>query len=260
MQKELSSLTNEELLTEYQRTGKLDVKQELVMRYVYIVKSIAIQMRDVYISFAQIEDIVNEGVLVIMSALDKFDPEKNVKFETYISKRIKGMVIDMARKQDWIPRSVRKNARDIDEVTTKLYNELGRYPTPEEVAGYLHMSVEKYQEAQRKTTLYNVLSLDLVMDEGSENKRSVYLPSRDEDEQPELNFLKRESGKILAEGIKALKENEQLVISMYYVDELNMKQIAEVLSVSEPRVSQIHANAVKKLKTYLQKEYGEEKR
>ena len=76
MQKELSSLTNEELLTEYQRTGKLDVKQELVMRYVYIVKSIAIQMRDVYISFAQIEDIVNEGVLVIMSALDKFDPEK----------------------------------------------------------------------------------------------------------------------------------------------------------------------------------------
>ena len=223
MQKELSSLTNEELLTEYQRTGKLDVKQELVMRYVYIVKSIAIQMRDVYISFAQIEDIVNEGVLVIMSALDKFDPEKNVKFETYISKRIKGMVIDMARKQDWIPRSVRKNARDIDEVTTKLYNELGRYPTPEEVAGYLHMSVEKYQEAQRKTTLYNVLSLDLVLDEGSENKRSVYLPSRDEDEQPALNFLKRESGKILAEGIKALKENEQLVISMYYVDELNMK-------------------------------------
>ncbi len=135
MQKELSSLTNEELLTEYQRTGKLDVKQELVMRYVYIVKSIAIQMRDVYISFAQIEDIVNEGVLVIMSALDKFDPEKNVKFETYISKRIKGMVIDMARKQDWIPRSVRKNARDIDEVTTKLYNELGRYPTPEEIGG-----------------------------------------------------------------------------------------------------------------------------
>ena len=143
MQKELSSLTNEELLTEYQRTGKLDVKQELVMRYVYIVKSIAIQMRDVYISFAQIEDIVNEGVLVIMSALDKFDPEKNVKFETYISKRIKGMVIDMARKQDWIPRSVRKNARDIDEVTTKLYNELGRYPTPEEVAGYFHMRVGK---------------------------------------------------------------------------------------------------------------------
>ena len=164
--KQIDSLTNEELLTEYRKTGELSLKQELVMRYVYIVRSIAIQMRDVYVSFAQIEDIVNEGVLVIMSALDKFDPEKNVKFETYISKRIKGMVIDMARKQDWIPRSVRKNARDIDEVTTKLYNELGRYPTPEEIAAYLNISVEKYQEAQRKTTLYNVLSLDLVLDDG----------------------------------------------------------------------------------------------
>ena len=89
--KDFGGLTNEELLTEYQKTGELSMKQELVMRYVYIVRSIAIQMRDVYVSFAQIEDIVNEGVLVIMSALDKFDPEKNVKFETYISKRIKGI-------------------------------------------------------------------------------------------------------------------------------------------------------------------------
>lgn len=258
--KDFDGLTNEELLTEYQKTGELSMKQELVMRYVYIVRSIAIQMRDVYVSFAQIEDIVNEGVLVIMSALDKFDPEKNVKFETYISKRIKGMVIDMARKQDWIPRSVRKNARDIDEVTTKLYNELGRYPTPEEVAGHMNMSLEKYQEAQRKTTLFNVLSLDLVLDDGGESKKTVYLPSKNENEQPELNCLKKEAGEILAEGIRSLKENEQLVISLYYVEELNMKQIAEVMSISEPRVSQIHANAVKKLKTYLNKEYGEENR
>ena len=258
--KDFGGLTNEELLTEYQKTGELFMKQELVMRYVYIVRSIAIQMRDVYVSFAQIEDIVNEGVLVIMSALDKFDPEKNVKFETYISKRIKGMVIDMARKQDWIPRSVRKNARDIDEVTTKLYNELGRYPTPEEVAGHMNMSLEKYQEAQRKTTLFNVLSLDLVLDDGGESKKTVYLPSKNENEQPELNCLKKEAGEILAEGIRSLKENEQLVISLYYVEELNMKQIAEVMSISEPRVSQIHANAVKKLKTYLNKEYGEENR
>lgn len=256
----LEQLTNEELLTEYRRTNELKIKQELVMRYVYIVKSIAIQMRDVYVSFAQLDDIVNEGVLVIMNALDKFDPEKNVKFETYISKRIKGMVIDIARKQDWIPRSVRKNARDIDEVTTKLYNELGRVPTPEEVSRNMNISLEKYQEAQRKTTLYNVLSLDAVLDESGENKKAVCLPSQDEEEQPELQYLKKESSEIVAEGIKSLKENEQLVISLYYVEELNMKQIAEILHVSEPRVSQIHANAVKKLKIYLQKVYGEENR
>jgi len=256
---ELENMTNEELLTEYRKTHGLRVKQELVMRYVYIVRSIAIQMRDVYVSFAQLDDIVNEGVLVIMNALDKFDPEKNVKFETYISKRIKGMVIDIARKQDWIPRSVRKNARDIDEVTTKLYNELGRTPTPEEVSRDMNISLEKYQEAQRKTTLYNVLSLDAFLDENGENKKAIYLPSKDEDEQPELSCLRKESNEIVADGIKSLKENEQLVISLYYVEELNMKQIAEILHVSEPRVSQIHANAVKKLKIYLQKVYGEEK-
>lgn len=259
-QPDLEQLTNEELLIAYRKTNELKMKQELVMRYVYIVKSIAIQMRDVYVSFAQLDDIVNEGVLVIMNALDKFDMEKNVKFETYISKRIKGMVIDIARKQDWIPRSVKKNARDIDEVTTKLYNELGRVPTPEEIARDMNISLEKYQEAQRRTTLYNVLSLDAVLDENGENKKSVYLPSQDEEEQPELQYLKKESNGIIAEGIKSLKENEQLVISLYYVDELNMKQIAEVLEVSEPRVSQIHANAVKKLRIYLQKVYGEENR
>ena len=260
VQNSYSEMTNEELLKKYQDTRELAVKQELVMRYVYIVKSIALQMRDVYVSFAQIDDMVNEGVLVIMNALDKFDFEKNVKFETYIFKRIRGMIIDLARRQDWIPRSVRKSAKEIDNATMELYNELGRYPTPEEIAGHLNMSLEKYQEAQRKTTLFNVLSLDLVLDDGGESKKTVYLPSKNENEQPELNCLKKEAGEVLAEGIRSLKENEQMVISLYYVEELNMKQIAEVMSISEPRVSQIHANAVKKLKTYLNKEYGEENR
>ncbi len=100
----------------------------------------------------------------------------------------------------------------------------------------------------------------MVLDEGGENKKTVYLPSKNENEQPELNCLRKEAGEILVEGIRRLKENEQMVVSLYYVEELNMKQIAEVLSVSEPRVSQIHANAVKKLKMYLSKEYGEENR
>ena len=120
VQNSYSEMTNEELLKKYQDTRELAVKQELVMRYVYIVKSIALQMRDVYVSFAQIDDMVNEGVLVIMNALDKFDFEKNVKFETYIFKRIRGMIIDLARRQDWIPRSVRKSAKEIDNATIEL--------------------------------------------------------------------------------------------------------------------------------------------
>ena len=244
----------------YIKTKSPELREQLIVEYANLVNLVAGRM-GMYLGYTvEYDDLVGYGVFGLIDAIDKFDLTKNVKFETYISKRIKGMVIDMARKQDWIPRSVRKNARDIDEVTTKLYNELGRYPTPEEVAGHMNMSLEKYQEAQRKTTLFNVLSLDLVLDDGGESKKTVYLPSKNENEQPELNCLKKEAGEILAEGIRSLKENEQLVISLYYVEELNMKQIAEVMSISEPRVSQIHANAVKKLKTYLNKEYGEENR
>ena len=103
-QKQYKDQSNEELLQLYKETGSLEVKQEIVMRYIYLVKSIALQMRDIYLSFSQVDDIISEGVIAIMSAIDKFDVDKNVKFETFISKRIKGMIIDLARKQDWVPR------------------------------------------------------------------------------------------------------------------------------------------------------------
>lgn len=251
MEQDFSQYTNEELLIKYKRTKDIKVKHELVMRYMYMVKSISIQMRDVYLSFAQVEDIVNEGVLTIMSGIEKFDPELNVKFETYISKRIRGMIIDMARKQDWIPRSVRKNAKEMDQAVTELCNRLGRFPTPQETADYMNLSLEKYQEALGKTNVYNVLSLDMVLEAGSDNKKTVQLPSVNEDDQPEDHYLQEEFKQIMVEAINNLKDNEQKVISLYYMDELNMKEIAKVMNVSEPRISQIHANAIQKLRLYM---------
>ncbi len=244
--------SNETLLKLYKETNDLAVKQELVMRYVYLVRSIALQMRDIYMSFSQVDDIINEGVIVIMNAIDKFEPDKNVKFETYISKRIKGMIIDLARKQDWVPRSTRKNARDIDEAVTTLYNKNGRYPSTDEVVSHLNITHEKYQDTLRKAALFHVLSLDMVLAESQENKMNAQIPSGEEQEQPENRYLKKEMTEFLAEGIKNLKENEQLVISLYYMEELNMRQIAKVLDVSEPRISQIHTNAIRKLKQHMQ--------
>lgn len=250
--------TNEELLQLYKDTNDLEVKQELVMRYIYLIRSIAVQMKDIYASFTQIDDIINEGVLVIMAAIDKFDIEKNVKFETYISKRIKGMIIDLARKQDWVPRSTRKSARNIDEAVTILYNKLGHYPTVQEVSDYLNITPEKYQEAMRKAALFNILSLDMVLAESQENRASVKMPRGEEKEQPENQIVKKEVSEILAQGIDELKENERLVISLYYIEELNMRQIAKVMQVSEPRISQIHTNAIRKMRKYMQK-FNEER-
>lgn len=251
MDQDYSQYTNEELLIKYKRTKDIQVKHELVMRYLYMVKSISIQMRDVYLSFAQIEDIINEGVLTIMSGIEKFDPDLNVKFETYISKRIRGMIIDMARKQDWIPRSVRRNAKEMDAAVSNLCNQLGRFPSPQETAEYMNVSLEKYQEVLGKTNIYHVLSLDMVLEAGSDNKKTVQLPAGNESEQPESYYLQEEFKNVLVEGINSLKENEQKVISLYYMDELNMKEIAKVMNVSEPRISQIHSNAIQKLRQYL---------
>lgn len=251
MEQDFSQYTNEDLLIKYKRTKDIKIKHELVIRYMYMVKSISIQMRDVYLSFAQVEDIVNEGVLTIMGGIEKFDPELNVKFETYISKRIRGMIIDMARKQDWIPRSVRKNAKDLDNASMELCNRLGRIPTPKETADHMNISLDKYQEALGKTNIYSVLSLDMVLEAGSENKKVVQIPAINENDQPEDHYLQEEFKQVLVSAINNLKDNEQKVISLYYMDELNMKEIAQVMSVSEPRISQIHSNAIQKLRLYL---------
>lgn len=242
MEKDLTSKTNEELLLEYKKTKELRIKQELTLRYVPIVKRVAIQMRDVYVSFAQLDDILNEGVLAIMSAIDKYDIEKNIKFESYIAKRIRGMVIDVARKNDWIPRGARKNARNIDNVINTLYNEIGREPTEQEIADYLGMSVAKYNEELKKANIYHVLSLDMVLDESSDRNWGG-VPSGDPSALPEQKLLEQEQKEHLVEGIKQLRENEQMVISLYYQKEVNIKTIAQIMKVSEPRISQIHGNA-----------------
>lgn len=252
MQDSFSDKNNEELLLEYKATQDLKIKQELTLRYLPIVKRVAIQMRDVYVSFAQLDDIVNEGVLAIMTAIDKFDPAMNVKFESYIAKRIRGLVIDIARKRDWVPRGTRKSVKNIDIVTNNLYNELCREPSDQEIADELHITKEQYYEELRKNNLFHVVSLDVILDESADRSYMGDIPAGDESTIPENRYLEEELKEHLKEGIRRLRENEQLVISLYYQQEINIKAIAQIMRVSEPRVSQIHGNALKKLRQYME--------
>lgn len=252
--RQFAEKSNEELLEQYCKTGSLEIKQELVLRYLYVIRSAAIRMRDVYMSFAQLEDIINEGVIMLMNALDKFDPEKNVKFETYVSKRVRGMIIDLARRQDWVPRSTRRNAKAIQEASDQLTAEYGRRPEDHEMAEHLGVTTEKFREINSKIGLFSVVSLDMMLDGASENKQAVSIPSDVVSEQPEEYYLENEFKEMLADGVRSLKEKEQMVISLYYMEELNMKQIADVMEVSEPRISQIHASAIRKLKEYMENE------
>lgn len=239
--------TNEELLLLFSQTKRHDVKCELVLRYINIVRSVAIQMRNAFLSFADVDDIMNEGVLVLMSAVERFDPGLNIKFETYISKRIRGMIIDLARKNDWVPRNVRKKVKTIDIVTAQLYNEKGELPTEEEIAQKCELTVEQYREYIQQQSVFSILSLDSMMEE-TENTIALQIKAKDGNTVPEFNILKDEMKNILSSAVDKLNDKEKTVISLYYVDELNMKEIAGVLNVSEPRISQIHSKALMKLR------------
>jgi len=252
---QLEEKTNEELFALYKETHSQEVKQELTMRYVYIVRSIAYQMREMYNDFMQTDDIVNEGVIEIMRAIERYDESKDNKFETFISRRIRGMVIDMMRKNDWLPRNFHKDSRSIEAANLELNNRLGRAPTDEELADYLNMNVKKLQKIQRMSNMVNVLSLDMTYDEG--NETLLQIPSEDHSTQPEFSFMQKENVRALTAAIESLQEKEKLVISLYYVEELNMNQIAEVMEVSQPRVSQLHSIAIRKLRKYMG-EHGED--
>ena len=249
--RELESKTSEELLSDYRHSKDHMIKQEIVMRYVPMVRVIALSMKEVYSGFAQIDDIVNEGVIALMKSIDKYDPEKNVKFDTYINKRIKGLIIDMARKQDWVPRSIRKSAKELSEAVNQLYTELGRMPGDEEIAEHMNLTIEQYREKVSKSNFFGILSLEVITEENGEARKTAKLPADDIKNTPEHILISSEMDSELRKGIEVLRDREKQVITMYYNKNLNMREIAEHLEISEPRVSQIHANALRKLRNEM---------
>ena len=248
---EIEAMATPELLSLYKQTGDETLKWPLVLRYEGLIKSAALQTRGVYSSFAQVDDIVSEGILTLLSSVDKFDPDKGIKFETYVAKRIRGMVIDLARKQDWLPRNIRQRAKEIDAAVSNLANELGRFPTDHEVAGRLGISTDKYQKEAARVALSNTLSLDALMEARDLEGHRFEVSSEDPTIQPETVLEDQEVQETLAQGIAALQENEQIVLSLYYEKNLHMKEIAQVMGVSEPRISQIHSRAIQKLREHM---------
>ena len=248
---EIEAMATPDLLSLYKQTGDEELKWPLVLRYEGLIKSAALQIRGVYSSFAQVDDIVSEGILTLLTSIDKFDPDKGIKFETYVAKRIRGMVIDLARKQDWLPRNIRQRAKEIDSAVSHLANELGRFPTDQEVAGHLGIPTDKYQKEAARVALSNTLSLDALMDARDLEGHRFEVSSEDPTVQPETVLEEQELQQTLAQGISALQENEQIVLSLYYEKNLHMKEIAQGMGVSEPRISQIHSRAIQKLRDHM---------
>lgn len=246
----LEKMDTHELLKLYKTTGDESLKWPLVLRYEDLVKSVALQIRGVYNDFAQIEDIINEGLLTLFRSIDKYDIDRGVKFETYVCKRIRGMVIDLARKQDWIPRNIRQRSREINTAIDELTGHLGRFPTETEVAEKLGITESRYRKDVASIALGNVLHLDAMVD--AETGYQMEVPNSNTQGQPETVLQENEMRNILAQGIASLRENEQIVLSLYYEKNLKLKEIAQVMQLSEPRISQIHTRAIQKLHTHME--------
>lgn len=249
----LKEMDTQQLLVLYQETGAEDVKWQVVLRYTGLIKKIASQARGLFNNFAQLDDVIHEGILVLSSAVEKFDPSMGTKFETYISKRLRGMIIDLARKQDWVPRQVRQNAVRLNRATEELSEKLGYTPSSREMAEYLGVDLKEYEALRADTAVSNLLSFEVLLDSyGSAGVTKEPVQVQDAENLPEEACMEKELHEVLAKGIGELRENEQLVLSLYYEQELNMKEIAQVLGVSAPRVSQIHSSALQHLRSYME--------
>lgn len=237
------------LLLRYKETGDKALRNRVVMAYMNIVKFAALSTRNMYIKFAETNDVINEATIALMSAVDSFDPHKGVKFETYASIKVRGAIIDFIRRQDFIPRGIRRFAKDYDAAYSALYEELDREPSAEEIAERMNLPLEKLESFTAQAAAAQTLSFEeMVVDSGFD------IPEKANDDgmwSAEAGVHRQEKLEYLAEAIKSLKERERLVITLYYYEKLRFSEIGKVLDVSESRVCQIHSQAVQKMKKYL---------
>ena len=238
---------SDEIWKSYKENKDVETRNFILIEYLHIVKVIAARMYSTYKSLADHDDIMSCGTLALLNSIDRFDYTRDIKFETFASIRVRGAMIDYLRKQDWAPRAVRKNIKDIDSVYTELQNSLGREPSDEEIAEKLNMSADEYHEALSNGYSANILSLEELIADNASNIIPV------SDDTPEKEYETKELTEVMARAIEALSEKERTIISLYYYEGLKAKQIANILEVSESRVSQLHSKALTKLKYNLQK-------
>lgn len=239
----------------YKETNDIKIRNMLVMEYSYIPQTVAMQLRGLAASYAQVDDMVNQGMIALIDSVERFDYNKGIRFETYAFMRVKGSVIDLIRKQDWIPRRVRMTKKEINSTVSILSNELGREPTDAEVAERMNISVEKLSKYYEEIAGGVVLSFEELVQNVSQ-MGNVLDADENDDISPEKNFLKQELRTLLTEAIDSLSERDRLVVTLYYYENLTLAEIAEVLDITIQRVSQINARAVSKIKEKL-KDYIE---
>jgi RNA polymerase sigma factor for flagellar operon FliA len=219
-----------DLWRRYKDDGDGTARERLVVAYSPMVKFVAGRLGAGLPSHVEDADLISYGLVGLIGAIERFEPERGIKFETFAMTRIRGSIIDELRSLDWVPRSVRSRAREIETAQTKLEHELQRAPSESELAAKLNMSEEELQSS--------LLEIATIADDGASD--------------PQVALDSSEVKDRLTEAIGSLPEREQLVVALYYYENLTLREIGEVLGVTESRVSQLHTKAVMRLKSHLQ--------
>ena len=239
------------LLDEYAKTRSPEAREKLILEYAQLVKVVAGRL-SMYLGYnVEYEDLCSYGIFGLIDAIDKFDMMKDVKFETYASLRIRGSILDQIRKMDWIPRTIRQKQKQIDNVMKQIEIEHGRVATDEEIAAGLGITDDEYYDWQSQMKITGLVSLDEFMESGSDISSSASSQTTAHFTGPEENIEKQELTAKLGEALKNLTDKEQKIITLYYYEELTLKEIANILEVSESRVSQLHTRALGKMRSVM---------
>jgi RNA polymerase sigma factor for flagellar operon FliA len=242
------------LWAEYKRTGDQAARDRLILTYAPLVKYVAGRLGSGLPAHVDEGDLVSYGLLGLIGAIERFDPARDIKFETYAIARIKGSIIDELRSMDWVPRSVRARARDIERTIAALEAKLARAPTDEEIAGSLGITEEEFQDSLMEISRTSIAALDELWTSSSHGGDPVALIDTIPDPgaaEPQAAMAHTELREALGEAIARLPEREKLVVTLYYYEELTLREIGEVLGVTESRVSQLHTKAILRLKARL---------
>ena len=237
------------LFEDYAKNRSPEIREQIILEYAPLVKLVAGRL-SMYLGYnVEYDDLAGSGVFGLIDAIDKYDNMKAVKFETYASLRIRGAILDQIRKMDWIPRTIRQKQKKIDAAMKAIEAEKGRAATDEEIAGELGISADEYTGWQSQMKITGVVSLDEFLEGGSEVP-SLQSTQHRYDE-PEDVIEKDELKKKLAEALELLTEKEKKVILLYYYEDLTLKEISNILAVSESRISQLHTRALQKMKAKM---------
>jgi RNA polymerase sigma factor FliA len=244
-----------DLWRRYKVDGDEGARERLVVAYSPMVKFVAGRLGAGLPSHVDDADLISYGLMGLIGAIERFEPERGIKFETFAMTRIRGAIIDELRSLDWVPRSVRSRAREIEAAQVKLEHELQRAPSEAELAQKLGIEEEELRSSLLEIANSSVYALDelwTVSDSSGDKVSLLDTISDPRAEDPQESLDSSEIKDRLTEAIASLPEREQLVVALYYYEGLTLREIGEVLGVTESRVSQLHTKAVMRLKTHLQ--------